>query len=46
MSTGFWTLERIGDALRSELVGRAPEGDASIASISTDTREKIGRAHV
>jgi UDP-N-acetylmuramoyl-tripeptide--D-alanyl-D-alanine ligase len=39
VSTGFWTLERIGDALRSELVGRAPEGDASIASISTDTRE-------
>jgi UDP-N-acetylmuramoyl-tripeptide--D-alanyl-D-alanine ligase len=32
-------MERLRDALRSQLVGRAPEGDAPITSISTDTRD-------
>ncbi len=35
----FWTLERVGDALRPQLVGLAPEGEAPITSISTDTRD-------
>ncbi len=39
MSAPFWTLARVRDALGEPLAGRAPEGNAPIASISTDTRD-------
>lgn len=39
MSTPFWTLQRVKDALQPQLVDRAPGGDAPIGAISTDTRD-------
>lgn len=39
MSAPFWTLGRVRDALRPLLVGRPPEGEAPITSVSTDTRD-------
>jgi UDP-N-acetylmuramoyl-tripeptide--D-alanyl-D-alanine ligase len=39
MSAAFWTLQRVRTALRPLLVNRAPDSDAPIAGISTDTRE-------
>ena len=39
MSVPFWTLGRVRDALGPLLVESAPEGDAPVGSISTDTRE-------
>jgi UDP-N-acetylmuramoyl-tripeptide--D-alanyl-D-alanine ligase len=39
MSMPFWTLESVRAALRPLLVGSAPEGDAPLAAISTDTRD-------
>ncbi len=38
MSDGFWSLARIREALGPLLVGDVPAGDASVTSISTDTR--------
>lgn len=42
MSTGFWTLDRIADALGEQAVGSTPRGSASVRGITTDTR-KIGK---
>jgi UDP-N-acetylmuramoyl-tripeptide--D-alanyl-D-alanine ligase len=47
VSTGFWTLDRIGAALKAGAgaVGSPPRGSATLASITTDTR-KIGKGDV
>lgn len=45
MSNGFWTLDRIADALADHAVGGLPRGSMAISSITTDTR-KIGKGDV
>lgn len=45
MSTGFWTLDRIADALQEAAAGSLPRGPASVSGITTDTR-KIGKGDV
>lgn len=42
MSTGFWTLDRIADALKEHAAGSPPRGSTSVSAITTDTR-KIGK---
>ncbi len=38
MTAAFWTLARLREALAPMLLAPAPEGDAPVASICTDTR--------
>ena len=38
MNTLFWTLDRVADALRIHATGALPEGAATLARVSTDTR--------
>jgi UDP-N-acetylmuramoyl-tripeptide--D-alanyl-D-alanine ligase len=45
VSTGFWTLDRIADALQEHAAGSLPRGPASVTGITTDTR-KIGKGDV
>jgi UDP-N-acetylmuramoyl-tripeptide--D-alanyl-D-alanine ligase len=45
VSTGFWTLDRIADALEAHAFGSLPRGPASVTGITTDTR-KIGKGDV
>ena len=45
MSTGFWTLDRIADALAEHSTGSPPRGSAHVHGITTDTR-KIGKGDV
>ncbi|MEO8911000.1 MAG: UDP-N-acetylmuramoyl-tripeptide--D-alanyl-D-alanine ligase [Gemmatimonadaceae bacterium] len=45
MSTGFWTLDRIADALAEHSAGALPRGSTQVHSITTDTR-KIGKGDV
>lgn len=45
MSSGFWTLDRIADALGEHAVGSPPRGSTAVSSITTDTR-KIGKGDV
>ena len=45
MSAGFWTFDRIADALSGESTVSLPRGNTSVASITTDTR-KIGKGDV
>lgn len=45
MSTGFWTLDRIADALAGHSTGSLPRGSAHVHGITTDTR-KIGKGDV
>ncbi|HEV7838917.1 MAG TPA: UDP-N-acetylmuramoyl-tripeptide--D-alanyl-D-alanine ligase [Gemmatimonadaceae bacterium] len=42
MSNGFWTLDRIADALAEHATGSLPRGTSAITAITTDTR-KIAR---
>ena len=42
---GFWTLDRIADALAGDAVGKLPRGTATLSGITTDTR-KIGKGNV
>ena len=42
MSAGFWTLDRIADALGDQSTGLHPRGGTVVSSITTDTR-KIGK---
>ena len=37
-SAGFWTLDRVADALASVAVSPHPRGSASLSAVSTDTR--------
>ena len=43
--SGFWTLDRIADALAEEAVGKLPRGSTETAGITTDTR-KIAKGNV
>ena len=43
--SGFWTLDRIADALSAEAVGKLPRGSMQTTGITTDTR-KIGKGNV
>ena len=43
--SGFWTLDRIADALASEAAGKLPRGSAMTTGITTDTR-KIAKGNV
>ena len=43
--SGFWTLDRIADALGKEAVGKLPRGSAQTTGITTDTR-KIAKGNV
>ena len=43
--SGFWTLDRIADALASEAAGKLPRGSAETTGITTDTR-KIAKGNV
>ncbi len=43
--TGFWTLDRVADALSAHAVGKLPRGSAQTTGITTDTR-KIGKGNV
>lgn len=45
MSTGFWTLDRIAEALAEHAVGKLPHGTTETTGITTDTR-KIGKGNV
>jgi UDP-N-acetylmuramoyl-tripeptide--D-alanyl-D-alanine ligase len=45
VSTGFWTLDRIADALAGQSTGSLPRGSAHVHGITTDTR-KIGKGDV
>jgi UDP-N-acetylmuramoyl-tripeptide--D-alanyl-D-alanine ligase len=45
VSTGFWTLDRIADALQAHGTGSLPRGPGSVGDITTDTR-KIGKGQV
>ena len=45
MSAGFWTLDRIADALSDQATGAVPGGTTTVTSITTDTR-KIGKGDV
>jgi UDP-N-acetylmuramoyl-tripeptide--D-alanyl-D-alanine ligase len=45
VSSGFWTLDRVADALAEHAVGALPRGSSSISSITTDTR-KISKGDV
>lgn len=45
MSAGFWTLDRIADALKEHAAGSLPRGPGSVSGITTDTR-KIGKGDV
>ena len=45
MSTGFWTLDRIADALASQSTGSLPRGSAHVHGITTDTRT-VGKGDV
>jgi UDP-N-acetylmuramoyl-tripeptide--D-alanyl-D-alanine ligase len=45
VSTGFWTHDRIADALQEHAAGSLPRGAASVSGITTDTR-KIGKGDV
>ena len=45
MSTGFWTLDRIADALAGQSTGSLPRGSAHVHGLTTDTR-KIGKGDV
>jgi UDP-N-acetylmuramoyl-tripeptide--D-alanyl-D-alanine ligase len=45
VSTGFWTLDRIADALAEHSTGSLPRGAAHVHAITTDTR-KIGKGDV
>ena len=45
MSGGFWTLDRIADALAEHAVGKLPRGTAATTGITTDTR-KIAKGNV
>jgi UDP-N-acetylmuramoyl-tripeptide--D-alanyl-D-alanine ligase len=45
VSTGFWTLDRVADALADHAVVALPRGTAAISSITTDTR-KISKGDV
>lgn len=38
MTDGFWTPDRLAQALESRLTGDAPRGEQSLGSVSTDTR--------
>ena len=42
---GFWTLDRIADALAGDAVGKLPRGTTTLSGITTDTR-KIGKGNV
>ena len=35
---GFWTIDRVGDALAEQATTKPPRGDAPLRSVSTDTR--------
>lgn len=35
---GFWTIDRVGDALAEQATVKPPRGDAPFRSVSTDTR--------
>jgi len=37
--SGFWTLDRIADALAEDAVGKLPRGSAETTGITTDTRK-------
>jgi UDP-N-acetylmuramoyl-tripeptide--D-alanyl-D-alanine ligase len=45
VSAGFWTLDRIADALSEQSSGSAPRGSTQVHGITTDTR-KIGKGDV
>jgi UDP-N-acetylmuramoyl-tripeptide--D-alanyl-D-alanine ligase len=45
VSTGFWTLDRIADALAEQASGSLPRGSAAVHGITTDTR-RIGKGDV
>jgi len=45
VSTGFWTLDRIADALAGQSTGSLPRGSAHVHGLTTDTR-KIGKGDV
>jgi UDP-N-acetylmuramoyl-tripeptide--D-alanyl-D-alanine ligase len=38
VSTAFWTLDRVADALRSHITSESPRGSQPLARVSTDTR--------
>lgn len=38
IQTGFWTLDRVAEALDGLLIGPAPAGNAPLRTVSTDTR--------
>jgi len=43
--SGFWSLDRIADALSAEAIGRPPRGSMLTTGITTDTR-KIAKGNV
>ena len=43
--SGFWTLDRLADALANEAVGKLPRGTQQTTGITTDTR-KIAKGNV
>ena len=43
--SGFWTLDRIAEALAEQAVGKLPRGTTATAGITTDTR-KISKGNV
>lgn len=45
MSIGFWTFDRIAEALKNEATGRLPRGSDTVTGITTDTR-KIAKGNV
>jgi UDP-N-acetylmuramoyl-tripeptide--D-alanyl-D-alanine ligase len=45
VSVGFWTLDRLADALKEHAPASLPRGSAQVTGITTDTR-KIGKGNV
>jgi UDP-N-acetylmuramoyl-tripeptide--D-alanyl-D-alanine ligase len=45
VSAGFWTLDRLADALKEHAAASLPRGSAPVTGITTDTR-KIGKGNV
>jgi UDP-N-acetylmuramoyl-tripeptide--D-alanyl-D-alanine ligase len=45
VSAGFWTLDRLADALKEHAPASLPRGSAQVTGITTDTR-KIGKGNV
>lgn len=45
MSAGFWTLDRLADALKEHAPASLPRGSTPVTGITTDTR-KIGKGNV